>query len=74
MLTLYPHKDNLIILYCIVMDTLKNFNNSQHAVESNWLNIAESQYMAVNHKTYAHLYLYPGVSALKFKGEGWVRI
>ena len=56
------------------MDTLKKFNNNQHAFESNWLNIAESQYMAVNHKTYAHLYLYRGVPALKFKGEGWVRI
>ena len=37
------------------MDTLTNFNNTQHAFESNWLNIAVSQYMAVNHKTYAHM-------------------
>ena len=37
------------------MDTLKNFNNTQHAFESNWLNIAESQYIAVNHKIYAHM-------------------
>ena len=37
------------------MNTLKNFNNTQHAFEPNWLNIAERQYMAVNHKTYAHM-------------------
>ena len=37
------------------MDVLKNFNNTQHAFDSNWLNIAESQYMAVNPKIYAHM-------------------